>query len=194
VVGVDPITFVQKFIQTRDNSNQLNDAKFLGYAFLVSTNFLEDASVAYYYKDTYGLPANSPPFKQMLITAPINAVFPLSFLGVKTYSDVGYWFRVDILNSNPNSIGLYSAAMSPIAFIYLAFGFIGTIVFFILYGILMNFVDSLIMGGYYEKILFLSLLMPVILLESGVHGTISNIIRILVYYPIVYRIFSKKSS
>ena len=191
-VGVNPVTFIKDFSNTT-NTDNLTTYKILGQALIVSTNFVEDAAVGIYYMNTFEMPKNTPPFKQMLLIAPINAIIPISIFGLETYSNLGYWFRTEMLSTETFDTGTHSAAMSPITFLYFAFGITGVIVFFFIFGILLKFIDSLITGDFYEKIIYIIVLIPTVFLDSGVHGTVSTILRILFYFPIFFYLISKKA-
>jgi len=191
-VGVNPVTFIKDFSATTNTDNSAT-FKILSQALIVSTNFIEDAAVGIYFINTFDMPKNTPPFKQMLLTSPINAIIPLSIFEFETYSNLGYWFRTEILSTETYNIGTHSAAMSPITFLYFAFGTLGVLIFFFFFGILLKFIDNLIIGNFYEKIIYISVLIPTVFLDSGVHGSISTIFRILFYFPLFFYFISKKS-
>ncbi len=187
-----PIDILTEFVSSDYFLPIENDNTLLLEGILRSTNFLEDASIAVLYKDNFTLPDNTPGFKTLLLLSPINAVIPISFFGLDNSSDLGYWFRVNILNDQVDSIINFSAAMSAIGFTYLGLGVFGTLLFFYFYGVVLKFTDTFLLLGPYGKLLFLTLFLTVGILDSGIHGTLAIFIRSLVYFPICLYFFSMK--
>ena len=187
------VSLLQGFNKYRNNMSDADKERIYGniyYNMVHLANYVSEAAMAIRYKSTQGLQKGDPSFTGAMIEVPFNVVIPRSVSRTKDVS-WGQWFRLTVLNQRSDFI-TYNIAFSSLGYLYLMGNWLGIIVGFFCYGVLLKFTYRTLDHGLLGFLLFLSLLGAIIVFKTAIPGILTEYIRMTIAFPIIFFLLLKK--
>lgn len=149
-------------------------------SFLARSNYLQIGSLGIEYADSRHLPDSAPNFLLNIFLSPIYAVLPRGLFEFKPLSNLGTWYRIEVMGIIG---GNTSIAMGPFTYLYFAGGLVAVALGFFFIGIIQRVVTDVFLASPKAgaAIPFLILLPGLVIIDSSYYSIIINLVR---YFPI----------
>jgi hypothetical protein len=189
----DIVSLLEGFNKYRNNMSDVDKERIYGniyYNMVHRANYVSEASMAIRYKSMQGLGKGDPSFKKAMIEVPFNVVIPRSISKTKDVS-WGNWFRLEVLNQRSDSVN-YNIAFSSLGYLFLMGNWLGVITGFFCYGVVLKFTYRTLDHGVLGFLLFLSLVGSVIIFKTAIPGVLTEYIRMVFIFPVIFFLLLKK--
>ncbi len=130
------------------------------------------------FKDTKGLPPGSPNFLKDFLMAPVNAYVPRVLWPSKRVANIGYWYNVNLLGTNPST--RTAVAMGPVTYSYFVGGYLAVFIIFWILGFLQRIcIDTFLYAGIGGAIIYLAIISPFFILKADIGAVLAGFLRTL---------------
>lgn len=149
-------------------------------SFLARSNYLQIGSLGIEYADSRPVPDSAPNFLLDIFLSPIYAVLPRALFEFKPLSNLGTWYRIEVIGIIGGNTSL---AMGPFTYLYFAGGVIAVALGFFFIGIIQRAVTDvfLVSPKAGAAIPFLIVLPTLVAIDSSYYSIIISLVR---YLPI----------
>ncbi len=185
---------ISSIVSTMINPNNMNDSgerASTGLSVLSRTNQTYIASLGVEYAEKYKeLPEGSPAFLSNIILAPAHALIPRFLWNSKPIESNGLWYTNQVIGSDSYS----STAMSPFTYLNFAGGPLAVIVGFFIVGITQRgLYDGLRHFGSGGVLVFFGLFGTLVNIDNSFNSFFINIIRLLPVLVILQYLMLRRS-
>jgi hypothetical protein len=148
--------------------------------FLARSNYLQIGSLGIEYADSRPVPDSAPNFLLDIFLSPIYAVLPRGLFEFKPLSNLGTWYRIEVMGIIG---GHTSIAMGPFTYLYFAGGVIAVALGFFFIGLIQRAVTDvfLVSPKAGAAIPFLIVLPTLAVIDSSYYSILISLVR---YLPI----------
>ncbi|HEY9278152.1 MAG TPA: hypothetical protein VIO87_08120 [Methylotenera sp.] len=185
------VSSIVSAITTPSNTNDVSGRASTGLSVLSRTNQTYIASLGIEYADNYKeLPQGSPAFLNNIILAPAHALIPRFLWNSKPIENNGLWYTNEVVGNDSFS----STAMSPFTYLNFAGGSLAVIVGFFVVGVTQRgLFEGLRHFGSGGVLVFFGLFGTLVNIDNSFNSFFINIIRLLPILVILQYLLLRKS-